>query len=196
MIETPRGSATCELHRTSSRGTHSATLCNTLQHTATHCATRDMYKEAPGEPHNATHWHRHRNKHGMSLLTCTNTKGNFSCLEKRMRICCGMCATAYNTLEHSTAHCNTLQCVFAMICVQHPITTYLPTYSLQPYTLRTYKQPYTTRLPLHTYTLPNLYQIYIASLQRPLHSKHLRCPYIPTLHTYKPYNLPACLPCL
>jgi len=35
-----------------------------------------------------------------------------------MRICYDMCATAYNTLEHSTAHCNTLQCVFAMICVE------------------------------------------------------------------------------
>jgi len=91
---------------------------HTLQHTATHSATRDMYKEAPGEPHTATHWHRHSNKDGMSILTCPDTKGNFCCLEKRMRICYEMCATAYNTLEHATAHCNTLQCVFAMICVE------------------------------------------------------------------------------
>ena len=65
-------------------------------------------------------------------------------------------------------------------------TADIPTYNLHsyiPYTLHTYIHPYTTHLPLQTYT--NLHTTYMPTLQTPLHYT-----YIPTL---TPTN-PACMP--
>jgi hypothetical protein len=48
----------------------------------------------------------------MSILTCTNTKGNFSCSQKRMRICYDICGadTLANTHASTPTHACTRTC--------------------------------------------------------------------------------------
>ena len=103
-------------------------------------------------------------------------------------------ATPYNTLHHSTAHCNTLQqstthCnIQCNTLLQQPITTYLPTYSLQPYAP-------TNNPTLHAYPYtPTRYQIYTKSTYQPYKGPYtLNTDPAPTYLPYTPTNPTTCL---